>query len=379
MTADPCHLAIFLPSLRGGGAERVMLHVARGFAERGARVDMVLGRAGGPFCREVPAGVNLVDLGAPRALACLPALVRYLRTQRPQTLLSALNNANCLAVLARRCARTPVRLVISVHNALSHAATNSPRLRGRLMPALARHLFPGAEKIITVSRGVADDLTRCCGIASEQMQVIYNPVVTPELFHLMRDPAPHPWFTAGIPPVVLGVGRLTAQKDFPTLIRAFSEVHRQMPCRLIIIGEGEERGRLETLVRDLGLREAVDLPGFVENPYSWMARASVFVLSSAWEGFGNVLVEALTAGAPVIATDCESGPREILEDGKFGTLCPVGDAPALAAAMRQVLADPAAYTPAAFPWERFALPRVLDAYAQVLFPEAIPLLRHTTP
>jgi glycosyltransferase involved in cell wall biosynthesis len=178
------------------------------------------------------------------------------------------------------------------------------------------------------------------GIEPERVHVVYNPVVTDDIFDLARESVAHPWLAAKELPVILGVGRLEAQKDFTTLIHAFAIVRRERPCRLLILGEGNERPLLEATVHEVGLSTDVQLLGFVENPYAVMARSDVFVLSSRWEGFGNVLVEAMATGCSLVATDCPSGPREILQDGRLGPLVPPGDPAAMAAAILHSLQNP---------------------------------------
>lgn len=318
-------VALFLPSLRGGGAERVMVNLARGFAERGLKVDLVLAKAEGPYLSEVPPTVRIVDLKAPRVLASLPGLVRYLCRERPAAMLSTLDHANIMALWAKRLSGSPTRVVVRVANTPSLSSGHGSTARARLTPLFLRLFYPWADGIVAVSQGVAADLSRITGIRRERITVIYNPVVTPELLERAKEPLAHPWFAPGQPPVILGVGRLTKQKDFPTLIRAFALVRRERPARLLILGEGEERSRLEALVKELGLEGDVALPGFVDNPYAYMSRAAVFVLSSAWEGLPNVLIQAMACGCPVVSTDCPSGPAEILENGKYGPLVPVGD------------------------------------------------------
>ena len=334
-------IALFLPSLRGGGAERVMVNLARGFAERGLAVDFVLAKAEGPYLSQLPPGVRVVDLRASRVAVSLPGLVRYLRQERPQAMLSALSHANVLAIWARSLARVSTRLVVSEHSTLSEATENATTLRARAMPLLVRLSYPQADAVVVVSHGAADDLIRLTGLPAEKVNVIYNPVVTPELFAKAHEPLNHPWFQLGEPPVILGVGRLTAQKDFRTLIRALVLVRKERPARLMILGEGEDRPKLEALVRELGLEQDVTLPGFVENPYKYMKRAAVFVLSSRWEGLPTVLIEALALGRPVVATDCPSGPREILEGGKWGKLVPPGDPEELAKGILTALQESA--------------------------------------
>lgn len=335
MAASPL-ISIFLPSLRGGGVERMRLYLAKRFVERGYKVEFVLAKCEGPYLGEVPKNINVVDLKAGRVLTSLPALVRYLRRAQPVALLSAMDHSNIVALWAKRFAMVRARVVVSVHTTLS-MVVNHTNHRGRLIPYIARWCYGWADGIVAVSRGVADDLSNAIRLPRERIRVIYNPVVVPEIFELAREPVNHSWFRAGEPPVVLSVGRLTAAKDYPTLLRAFSQVIKVRPMRLVVLGEGEERARLEAKVLGLGLEDIVSLPGFAKNPYAYMSKAKVFVLSSAWEGFGNVLVEAMAVGTPVVATDCPNGPAEILENGKYGRLVPVGNAEALAEGILAVL------------------------------------------
>jgi glycosyltransferase involved in cell wall biosynthesis len=293
-------IALFLPSLIGGGAERVMVNLACGFTKLGFCVDIVLVKAQGTYLQDIPPEIRIVDLKAERTLYSLPKLVGYLLREKPEALLSALEQANVVALWAKKLAFSPVRVVVSVHSTLSVSSQKAFSWRGRLSPWWAHFFYPWAEAIVAVSQGVAEDLIACTGLPRREVHVIYNPIITPELFIKAEEPLDHPWFRLGEPPVVLGVGRLAEEKDFPTLIRAFALVKKERPVRLVILGEGEDRSKIESLVRKLGLEKEVALPGFVENPYKYMKRAAVFVLSSRWEGFGNVLVEAMTLGTPVV-------------------------------------------------------------------------------
>lgn len=331
-------MAIFLPSLRGGGAERVMLYLAQGFAEKGYELDLVLAKCEGSYLNEVPENINVVDLKAERVVTALPALVRYLRRAQPVALLSAMDHSNIIALWARKFAKVRVRAVVSVHTTFSLGAKNS-NSRARLIPYIARWCYGWADGIVAVSQGAADDLSNTIGLPRERIRVIYNPVVVPGLFKQAMELVDHPWFLTSEPPVVLSVGRLTTAKDYPTLLQAFSLVIKERPARLVILGEGEARAELETMVQNLGLEHVVSLPGFAKNPYAYMSKARVFVLSSLWEGFGNVLVEAMACGTPVVSTDCPNGPAEILENGRWGQLVPTGDADALAAAIMVALDD----------------------------------------
>ena len=337
MKDDDKRIAVFLPSLAGGGAQRVMVTLANGFATRGVQVDLVVVTAEGAYLEDVSPHVRLVELGASRVLFSLPALVRYLRRERPHALLSALNHANVIALWARKLARTRTRLVVSERNTMSRDILNN-RFK-HIMPWLMRLSYPSADAIIAISKGVADDLAQTLSLPRERIDVIYNPAVTEHLYELSVLPLVHPWLAPDQPPVILAVGRLTVQKDYPTLIRAFAALRAHREARLVILGEGELRETLEAMVARLGIADDVAFLGFVDNPYAWMRQASLFVLSSAWEGFGNVLAEAMACGTPVVSTDCPNGPAEILENGTWGQLVPVGDAQALARAISETLDD----------------------------------------
>jgi glycosyltransferase involved in cell wall biosynthesis len=335
---SPPDVALFLRGLYGGGTERILLTLARGFAERGLKVDLVLARAEGPYLAQVHPQVRIVDLQAQWMPSSLPKLVRYLRQVQPLNLIAALHYPCEIALWARQLAGVSTRIIVSEHNTLSLEAARIPQISVHLTSLAARLFYPWADEIVAVSQGVATDLTQIIHLPADRIQVIYNPVLTPELFSLAQEPVAHPWFKSGQPPVILGVGRLHPQKDFPTLIHAFDRVRQVRSARLMILGDGPERERLTALIAELGLTNDVALPGFVQNPYAYMSKASVFVLSSAWEGLGNVLIEAMAVGTPVVATNCESGPAEILDRGKYGHLTPVGDSEAIAAAILSVLA-----------------------------------------
>lgn len=335
-------VSFFLPALEGGGAERAMLHVAQGLAAQGIGVDLVLAEAKGAYLSKVPPSIRIVDLQAqfPVLLSKTLALHRYLQQQQPKVLFSALDILSS-ATWAQRLAGVPTRIVMCVQTHLSQQfRDHQPHTMGRIRPRLVRWFYPWADQIVTASQGVAADVSKITGVPLESIQVIYNPVVTPEVLENLHQPIDHPWFATGEPPVILGVGRLVSQKDFPTLVRAFARVRPRYPSRLMILGEGEDRLKLEAMIRELGLEEDVALPGFVENPYTYMAHAAVFALSSVFEGFGNVVAEALAAGTPVVSTDCPSGPAEILANGQYGHLVPVGDADALADSIVEMLQNP---------------------------------------
>jgi glycosyltransferase involved in cell wall biosynthesis len=302
---------------------------------RGLGVDVVLVNNEGTHLSRVDAGARIIDLASGRVAKAVVPLAQYLRRETPSALVSFLSHANVAAVAARALARVNLRLVLVEQNTVS--AVRSDLRRDALLPALVRRAYPRADAVVGVSSGVAEDLVSCLGVPAHKVSVIYNPVVDQELLDAAEAPSNHAWLEDESERVFVASGRLTRQKDFQTLIEAFRLLRSRAPARLIILGEGEERARLEALIGASGLSADVDLHGFVENPYAYLSRADAFVLSSRWEGLPTVLVEALACGCPVVATDCPSGPREILEGGEYGTLVPVGDAIALCDAMDQVL------------------------------------------
>jgi len=362
-------IAIFIPSLRGGGTEKMMLNLASELAARGWRVDLVLVQAEGSYLPDVPPAVRVVDLGARRVLGAWLPLVRYLRHSKPRVLLSAMNHVNLVALWARRLARVPTRLVISERTHITLDVQHRLFKRQLIIPLLIRLFYGWADAVVAVSAGVRDDLLQVARLPAERVQVIYNPVVTPQLRTLAEAPTPHPWLTENR--VVLGVGRLTRAKDFPTLIRAFALAHAQHPdLRLMILGEGEDRPSLQSLIHELGLGAVVALPGFSNNPYAYMRHAALFVLSSIHEGFPNVLAEALACGCAVVSTDCPSGPREILMDGAVGRLVSPGDVAGLAAAILATLDAPPEAAQLATRAAAFAQVQIVDQYAAVLLPDS---------
>jgi glycosyltransferase involved in cell wall biosynthesis len=369
MVTPQKRFAFFLPALYGAGAERVLLNLAAGLTRRGYAVDLVLAQSEGAFLSQIPDPVRLVELKkrrykAFRTLSTLPALVSYLESVKPDALLSVMY-ANIVAVWARRLAGLPQRVIVSEHNTFARRNQSAPKWYSLIMPRLVKKFYHWANNIIAVSEGVAEDLAQAIGIARSHIQVIYNPIVTPELQAKAALPLEDPWFEPGEPPVILAVGRLTAQKDFGTLLQAFARVRRTRPLHLLILGEGEQRNALEKLVVQLGVQQDVRMPGFVPNPYPYMAHAAIFILSSRWEGLPTVLVEALYCGAPLIATDCPSGPREILQNGRFGRLVPVEDSLALANAIEATLNSPGPPLPRES-WAPFELETVVNQYESTL-------------
>ncbi len=318
----------------------MVVNLTRGLIDLGQAVDLVLMRRDGPHLERVPPAVRQLALGTPHSALAIPALARYLRRERPAALLAVKDRAGRSAVLARALAQTSTPILMRLGTHLSAAMAGKPAVQRWPRYALIRWLYPRVDRIIAVSEGVADDTAKIAHVARTRIEVVRNPTITPELASLGAADCGHPWLQPRQVPVILGAGRLGRQKDFATLIRAFAEVRRGRPCRLVILGEGRRRRGLEDLASRLGIHADVDLPGFQSNPYAFMSRAKLFVLSSAWEGSPNVLIEAMALGTPVVSTDCPSGPSELLRTTSVGSLVPVGDAEAMSRAMVATLDNP---------------------------------------
>jgi glycosyltransferase involved in cell wall biosynthesis len=340
-TLEGVSIAIFLPRCLGhGGAEHLSLNLATGFVARGARVTFVLQEEGGDLVEARPPGTEVVSLCAGRSLQALPRLARYLRRAQPDIVLAQTNYSNVIALLARVLSGSRARVIAFQHSPFSIEITaqdgGKSRWQHGVLPILYRVLLPRADAIVAVSRAVADDLADALGWPRERVDMIYNAVVLPDSAVRASLPIDHPWL-GGEEPVFLAVGRLQPVKDYATMLEAFARLVRRRPARLIVLGDGPERPRMASQCEALGIADRVDLHGWEDNPLAYMSRATALVLSSRYEGFGIVLVEALSCGTPVISTDCPGGPREILLAGRLGELVPVGDSGAMAAAMERVL------------------------------------------
>jgi len=389
---NPIDIAILTGSLKGGGGERAVVNLARGFIDQGFKVDLILFWREGVYFDFLPEEVRVISLsmnssnivhhsrlhrifrfifhrelksvhldflmkldklrkrmrsyfgqksqGLERWNPYVLRLADYLRETRPKALLAVMTEANLVAIKAKQLIYAPPRLILCEQVTLSLYLQEHYRNRSDFMGQWIKELYPKSNTIVAISKGVAKDLIENFGLPLEKVRVIYNPVMVSEVQRMAAEEVDHPWFKPDQPPVILGVGRLVPQKDFPTLLRAFSLVRQVRPARLVILGEGEERPKLEQIAYQLGIQNDVLMPGFVKNPYAFMAKSAVFVLSSAYEGFGNVIVEALLCGCPVVSTDCRSGPREILEGGRYGRLVSVGDVEGLARAILETLENP---------------------------------------
>ncbi len=370
------HIAFVINSLGGGGAERVVLRLARGLIDRSHRVDIVMFQAIVHYPEDIPQGTrlfitnggldksteestkvvltSLVRVHAPsRSLdwaraanaikwdpLCLPtsrmvgqarAIASYMALEKPDCILPNLPGPKIATLLAHHFVTEPPPTIPIVHNVVRWRRRRRRR---------SRYLFANAAHCVAVSQGVSESLADAIGVPLEKITTIYNPVVTPDIAKRAAEQPNHPWLLDHGEPIILAAGRLEKQKDYPTLIRAFARVSVRRPCRLVILGEGSQRTEIEGLIQEFKLTDRVSLPGWVENPFAFMARASLFVLSSRWEGLPTVLVEALACGCPCVSTDCPSGPAEILLNGDLGPLVPVGNDSALAKAMERVLDRP---------------------------------------
>lgn len=366
--ADPDRVAIFLPSLKGGGAERVMVTLANAFADRGYAVDLVLALAEGSYLQSVDPKVCVVDLNAGRVLKALLPLVRYIRRKKPMAMLSAMTHTNVIAILARMLARVRTRLVISERTTISMEARLARGFAERSIYLIVPILYRYADCITAVSRECATDLRNFSRLQDSAVEFIYNPFDLAYIRSRSQERVQHPWFESGQPPVIMAIGRLNQAKDYPTLIRAFARLSAKRSVRLMILGEGELRNMLEAMVAECGLSaDDVQLPGFVSNPFAYLARSNLFVLSSHYEGLPGALIEAMACGTPVVSTDCPSGPREILESGRWGMLVPVGDVDALVAAIDIALSTPRAELhDARIRAEDFGLNQAVEKYLKVL-------------
>ena len=335
------HLAIFVAFSGTGGVERVIHHLLQGLSAHDIDVDLlaVVGKKG--WLPEIPwPNIRVINLGVKHTHLALPALTRYLKQERPDVLMAAKDRAIRIAVLARFFARVDTRLVGQLHNNVSGYLDTKTPIQRWLRCAPMRWLFPYVDLIITVSEGVIEDTIKVAGYPRERLVALPNPIVTPDVYRKGDEPVDHPWLNDPSIRVIMGAGRLTREKDFVTLIKAFKQVRQNIDCKLVIIGEGPKRKDLEQLVEELDLKEQVSMPGYAANPYAWMKKAKLFVLSSEWEGSGNVLIEAMAMGVPAVSTDCPYGPSETLANGKYGKLVPVGDPASLATAMLETLSNP---------------------------------------
>ncbi|WP_008317306.1 glycosyltransferase [Leptolyngbya sp. PCC 6406] len=372
-------VVLFIRWLRGGGAERVIANLANGLAERNLKVDLVLMQAEGEYLETLHSNVRVVNLDTQSASAgrgwrpptsfqstgSLLKLVRYLKQYRPPVLLSATHYLNEIALLAKQLAQVPTRVIVTEHTHLSQEFRLTEQISSKLIPWTVRALYRFADEVVAVSQGVAADLDTFSPHRRKPTRVVYNSVVTPDIYRLAEAEVAHPWFQQKDLPIVIGSGRFVRQKDFPTLVRAFAHLRQTIPARLVLLGDGRDHAEILRLVEEFAIADHVWMPGFVSNPYAYMKKADVFALSSAWEGLPTVLIEAIALGVPVVSTDCPSGPAEILKQGRYGRLVPVGDAVTLGDAIASTLQEDSPSVPQ--DWIREFTPEVaIRKYIDVL-------------
>ena len=333
-------VAVMLGSFFGRGVCRVRLNLCAGLVARNYRVDLLVINGKGEMRNGVPEGVRVIDLRSSRALAAIPSIRRYINNNDPQAIISAEDHLNVATLIARQLSRRRPPISVSTHVLHNHDASKPIWTKRYWMRFPVRWLYPLATSRIAVSTGMADVMAEVTGLRRDSIDTVFNAIVTPDVAIKAAADVPHPWLEDPNVPVVLGVGRLTDVKDFPTLIRAIARLRQIRPVRLMLLGDGHRKPELNALVRNLKIEDAVFFTGFVDNPYAYLGRAKLFVLSSLREGLPGVLIQAMACGCPVVSTDCPHGPREILDGSRFGPLVPVGDVEALSRAMGEVLDHP---------------------------------------
>ncbi|PCK10060.1 MAG: glycosyl transferase [Alteromonadaceae bacterium] len=333
-------LAVLISFSGAGGVERMVMNLVREFAQQYEQLDLLVIRARGPHFANIPDNVSIIKLRSSHTLTAIPELMRYFKDSRPDAMLVAKDRAGRAAVIAKSLAGAKTRIVVRLGTNLSTALAHRSRISAWWRTAPMRRIYAKVDQVVAVSQGVADDVHKITGLDKDRISVIRNPVITDDFDSKAQAPFDHPWLNKKTCPVVIGVGRLSEQKDFATLINAFAKLLERRPCRLIILGDGALRQDLEAQITRLGLNEQVALPGFQDNPMCWVKAADLFVLSSRWEGSPNALTEALAVGTASVSMRCPSGPNETLDEGRFGPLVAVGDADGLTEAMDDTLNNP---------------------------------------
>ena len=314
-------VALFVPSLRGGGAERVTVELANWLSDNGIVVDLIVCEAVGSYLNEVSSQVRLLNIGEQHVRRAIPYLIRYLRTNRPDTILSVQSHANITMIISRFLSLTKTPVVVSERN--STVVLEHGKFRF-LKNWLKKLCYRNADRVVAVSEELSFDLIQKLKLHPSRVQTIYNPVNLSNISLKANEKISHPWLNRSDTKIILSVGRLELQKDFALLIDAIKHLKPKLKCKLLILGEGRLRDELQTKISINKLDDTIELVGFKDNPFPWFAAADLFVLSSKHEGMPNALLQAIALGIPVVSTDCKTGPKEILEDGKWGLLSPVG-------------------------------------------------------
>lgn len=332
-------IAVFLATSGQSGVDRFMRNLIPELGRRGYLVDLLRVQNHGPYLdpNSLPESVREVDLGSKHVYTSIPAVIRYLKKYRPQVLFSDKDKVNRSAILARFISGVKLTQVVRVGSTISETYRNRGKMTVMQIKFSLRHLYPHVHRVIVPSEGAKLDLCREAKLPESHVESIATPAIPDEAVHDNYPLPDHPWFQEKEKPVMLGVGELSKRKDFSTLLRAFALVRETLDCRLVIIGKGKQRESLLEQAKKLGVDRDFDLPGFTKEPYQWLYHADLKVLCSLTEGMPLVLMEALAMGTQVVATDCPSGPREILENGEYGELVPMQDQEKLAAAIERSL------------------------------------------
>jgi len=334
-------ITLLMPSLEGGGAEKVFVILANALVEQYQSVTMLLASAKGIYLGQLDSRIQVIDLSRNRVILALPKLMRYLRKNRPEILMSGLVHTNLIAVLANLLTGRCTKVIATIHGVTSLSLLPLKNFKSKVIMKCIPRFYPCAERVIAVSKGAAEDIKKITDLNQDNQHVIYNPINFARLSSLSKNEIKHKWFENGDnTPVILSVGRLVEVKNFTLMIEAFINVRKKCNARLLILGEGEQRRTLQKLIDQSGLRNDVDMPGFVENPYPYMVKCKLFVLTSRYESFSMALLEALFLSPQVISTNCFCGPREILDEGRYGTLVPINDHDALVEAIESALDNP---------------------------------------
>ena len=369
-TVEEQLLSFVLPNLRAGGAEQVVITLLNGLASRGYSVELLLSEYSGPLKTELDDSVKVATLPPARTsvfgvAAHLPAIAMYLQQKNPAAMFPHLEHPSVVCLTAHIATDTDTVVIPTQHSTLVGPGGGTPK--DRIVDNLVPHLYPSANRIIAVAQGVANSITERTAVDPSDVSILHNPVDIDRIQRQAQEPLEHDWFVNDELKVILFVGRIAPEKDLQTWLQVFNSVHAENPrTRAVIAGRGPDREELLQFAERLGIADVVAMPGYVDNPYKYMKRASVFLLSSRREGLPTVLIEALACGCPVVATDCRSGPREVLADGQFGQLAPVAEPSQIAKAVSEVLEQSPAPAKLRSRADNFAATSVLDDYEQFL-------------
>ncbi|MGE5155721.1 MAG: glycosyltransferase [Bdellovibrio bacteriovorus] len=358
-------LAVYCGPFDGGSTAKIAARLANAFAERGYPTDLLVTASRGPIPEPTVPGVRVVDMGAMAALVRIPAMALYLRRRHPVAVLTHRIREDLFTLKAARLVAPTTPVFVTVHGPLGVKLDHVPGAKGQRRRAEILRWYPRNRGIVAISEETAADVRGLLGPGAP-VTVIPNPIVTPQMLQAAEAPLDHPWFCPGSPPVLVFAGRLEREKDLPTLLRAFAILRQGVDCRLLIIGDGKLRPQVESELNALDLCDSVELPGWAANPYPFLKRAALVVLSSVWDALPTVLIEALALGRPVVSTDCGAGPREILDGGRYGPLVPPRDPEALAAALARTLADPLPRETLIQGGRRYEVGRNADLYLRLL-------------